>query len=147
MEVTPDPAIGYLGGSINIIWTIIKVEPTDKVINTRLYIGTKFEQENLLYAGRHPYLSNGDVAKKFRGRIKATFDDSKFTLTLNNLNFKDTLTFNLVINTEDVNFNPRPSSIKSVQIVQVTGEEFLLKVLQLILLINSIMKEIKHSLR
>ena len=107
----------------------MKVEPTDKVFNTRLYVGTKFEQENLLYAGLYPYLSNGDVAKKFEGRIKATFDDPKFTLTLSNSNFKDAVTFSLVINTEDVRFFPRQLSIKSVQIVQVKGEEFLLKVL------------------
>ena len=124
LEVTPDPAIGDLGGSIDIIWTITKVEPTDRVINTRLYIGTDFNQENVLYYGLPP-LTKADVAKTFGGRIKVTFDDPKFKLTLSNLNFKDTVTFTLVISTEDDSFNSRPNSIKSIKITEVRGEEIL----------------------
>ena len=124
MEVTPEPAIGDLGGSIDIKWTIRKVEPSDKAVNTRMYIGSNFTAENLIYQGLAG-LSEGEAAKDFGDRIKATFVDSTFTLTLSNLSYNDTITFTLLVNAEDALLNPRPVIITPVKIIEVRGRYLL----------------------
>ena len=142
LQVTPDPAIGDLGGSVDIIWTIMKVEPSDKVTNTRLYIGTNFTTEKLLYEGSGAAdLAEGDAAERFGNRMKATFEDPKYTLTLSNLNYNDTITFTLVVNLEDASLNPRQPSIRSIKIIKVRGKYFLRKILELITYFNSPLDE------
>ena len=53
LEVTPDPAIGVLEGSVKIKWTVRKVNQNDNIVNTRLYLGTNFLPNKLLYQGVH----------------------------------------------------------------------------------------------
>ena len=114
----------------------MKVETTDKVFNTRLYIGTNVTTEKLLYEGLVNFV-RGDAAKTFGDRIKANFKDPEYTLTLSNLRYNDTITFTLVVNQEDASFNPRSPTMKSFKIIEVRGKCFLQKILELITCINS----------
>ena len=109
----------------------MKLEQSDKVVNTQLYIGTNFTAEHILYQGLAG-LIKGDTTKTFGDRIKATFEDPNIRLTLSNLSFKDTLTFTLIVNLEYASLNTRPIIIKSVKIIEVSGKQVLLKMLQLI---------------
>ena len=115
MQVTPDSVIGVLGGSVDITWTVTKIDQDDVVSDTRLYFGTKFTKDNLL-------IQLKPAGDKFGGRIHATFKEPKFTLTLNNLSFNDTITFTLVVNQENgATLTPRPVNFKSVKILAIKG--------------------------
>ena len=122
LEVTPDSVIGVLGESVDITWTVTKIDQDDVVSDTRLYFGTKFTKDNLLYQGVAKLTQLKPAGDKFGGRIHATFKEPKFTLTLNNLSFNDTITFTLVVNQENgATLTPRPVNFKSVKILAIKG--------------------------
>ena len=116
---------GVLGGSVEITWTVTKMNQSDIVSDTRLFLSTKFTKKNLLYEGVAK-LSKLSLAKsKFGDRIQANFKEPKYTLTLSNLSYSDVITFTLVVNQEIGNtLKQRPLSIKSVTINEIKGEIF-----------------------
>ena len=120
-----------MGGSVNITWTIKKIDQSDLVSNTRLFLGTNFIHSNLLYRGS-VVLDKLEYAKrKFGGRIQAVFIEPNYTLTLRNLSFSDLITFILVVNQQiGSTLTPRPVTFKSVEINEVRGMYFLCKLLE-----------------
>ena len=122
LQVTPDSVIGVLGGSVDITWTVTKIDQDDVVSDTRLYFGTQFTKDNLLYQGVAKLTQLKPARDKFGGRIHATFKEPKFTLTLSDLSFNDTITFTLVVNQENgTTLTPRPVNFKSVKILAIKG--------------------------
>ena len=131
LQVTPSPAIGILGGSVDIPWTITKINQSDLVSNTRLFLGESFIPSNLLYRGSVVLDKLEYAERKFGDRIQAIFIEPNYTLTLRNLSFSDLITFILVVNQEiGGTLTPRPVTFKSVEINEVRGMYFLCKLLE-----------------
>ena len=125
MEATPDPVKGVLGESANITWTLNKALQTDKVADTRLFLGN-FTEEKLLYRGVNILAKQALAEEIFGDRIQAFFKEPHYTLTLSNLRFNDTFTFTLVVTQEiQGTITPRPAVSKSVTIIEVRGMCFL----------------------
>ena len=51
LELTQGSVIGVFGESVNITWTLRKVDQTDIVISTRLFL-ENFTENRLLYEGQ-----------------------------------------------------------------------------------------------
>ena len=114
--------IGVLGESIDIKWTLTKVDETDQVSSTRLFLGN-FTENKVLYEGVQRLIKQ-DLAKDIFGeRMQASFKEPVYTLTLRNLSFNDTYTFTLIIFQEiQGTITPRPVIAKSVAISEVRGK-------------------------
>ena len=125
LELTQDSVIGVFGESVNITWTLRKVDQTDVVISTRFFLGN-FTENRLLYEGAN-MLMKQNLAKVILGeRIQASFKEPIYTLTLNNLSYNDTFTFTLaVIQRIQSNIDLRPVVFKSAAISEVRGMYFL----------------------
>ena len=94
-------------------------------VSTRLYFGTRVTKDNLLYQGVAKLSKLKPTRNKFGDRIHATFKEPKFTLTLSNLSFNDSVTLTLVVNQENgATLIPRTVSLKSVKILEVRGAHF-----------------------
>ena len=117
--------IGFFGESVDIIWTLSSIDPTDKVVSTGLFLGN-FTDNKKLHEGVN-ILHKQELAKKMFGeRIQVSFKEPDYTLTLRNLSFSDTFTFTLVIIKEiQGTITQRPAAVKSVSISEVTGMCFL----------------------
>ena len=128
ISVTPNPAISVIGESIDISWTITKVDQSDVIVTARLYLGTSFASNKLLYQDIEP-LTKQDLANKMFGeRIHASFKESNYKLTLNKLNINDSANFTLVVNQEIIGtLKARPVLKKSVEVIVVTGMKFFFK--------------------
>ena len=120
VKVTPDPVIGIFGGSVDITWTLTKEAENDKINSVRIFLGNQSEG-NVLYEGVSKFTKLDYAKTNFGDRMKANFQDSKYTLTLSNLSFSDLFTFTLIVGTEDSSFKTRPNVIKSVKISEVRG--------------------------
>ena len=131
LQATPNPAVGVLGRSVDITWTIKKIDQSDLVNNTRLFLGENFIPSNLLYPGS-VVLNKLEYAKrKFGDRMQAVFIEPNYTLTLRNLGFSDLITFILVVNQEiSSTLIPRPVTFKSVKINEVRGMYLFSKLLE-----------------
>ena len=118
--------IGVLGGSVDITWTLTKVDQRDVVADTRLFQGASFRVDHLLYRGSVVLNKLDRAEKMFGNRVQASFTEPKYILKLNNLSFSDLITFTLVVNQEiGATLVPRPAIIKSVKIIEVKGIFFL----------------------
>ena len=125
LDVNPDLVIGVLGESVNITWTLRKVDQTDKVVATRLYLGN-FTDNKLLYEGVNTLTKQNLAKDTFGERIQASFKEPNYTLTLSNLSFNDAVTFTLVVSQEiQGTVKQRPTVFKSVAITEVRGMCFL----------------------
>ena len=131
LEVKPNPVTGVFGKSVDITWTIGKKDENDTIGNTRLYLGDSVLRQNLLYRGASPLDKLELAQSRFGDRIKASLEGEIYLLKLSNLSYNDTVWLTLAVNQEDANLNPRPVSIKSVQISKVKGMHFLRRILQL----------------
>ena len=115
---------GVYGRSIDITWRIIKKIDSDSIFNMRLFLGTNTAGNDKILYWR--LLKTSLAEKTFGGRIQVSLKGAEYTLTLNNLSFSDNLlTFTLLVNTEDINKNPRNVARKSVKITVVRGIYFL----------------------
>ena len=124
LDVDPDPVKGVFGEFVEITWTFTKVAQSDEVMNTRLFLGADPGGE-LLYSGV-PLIKLEDAKRRFGDRIKATWKEPQYTLTLSNLSFSDTITFSLAINSRiNGSIQERSVAFKSVQIIEVKGMYFL----------------------
>lgn len=128
IAVKPNPAISVIGESIDIAWTITKVDQSDIIVTARLYLGTSFASNKLLYQDIEP-LAKQDLANKMFGeRIHASFKEPNYKLTLNELNINDSVNFTLVVNQEIIGtLKARPVLKKSVEVIVVTGMKFFSK--------------------
>lgn len=128
LEVSPDPVVGVLGGSLEIKWTLKKFNQSDMVSSTRLYNGTSPTPPNLLYEGGTEFRKTDLAKTMFDERIQFDFKDPNYTLKLNNLTYSDKVTFTLVVGTQTstapIKFRPDPA-IKSVQVQEVRGIYFI----------------------
>ena len=121
LEVFQDPVIGVFGGSVDITWTIRKVEQTDKVVPTRLFLGN-FIDNKLLYDGVSVLTKHNLAKETFGDRIQVSFKERYYILTLDNLSFSDTVTFALALSQEiQGTVIQWPSGVKSVAISEVRG--------------------------
>ena len=121
LEVSQDPVIGVFGESVNITWTLTKVDQTDKVVSTRLFLGN-FTDNKLLFQGVNVLTKQNLVKEMFGERIQVSFKEPNYILTLDNLSFSDTVTFSLVISQEiQGTVIQRPAVFKSVAISEVRG--------------------------
>ena len=123
LDARPDTVIGVFGGSVNITWTLTKRAESDKITSVRIFLG-KPSEGNVLYGGVSTFIKKDYARTNFGDRIKASLEESKYRLSLNNLSFIDLSTFTLVVSTEDINFNRRPNMLKSVKIEEVKGMLF-----------------------
>ena len=115
---------GVLGGFVEITWSFTKAAQSDVVSNTRLFLSASPAGE-LLYSGVS-LIKSRDAERRFGDRIKATWKDLQYTLTLSNLSFSDTISFTLAINSRiNDSFTERNVLVKSVQIIEVKGMHFL----------------------
>lgn len=128
IAVTPNPAISVIGESIDISWTITKVDQSDIIVTARLYLGTSFASNKLLYQDIEP-LAKQDLANEMFGeRIHASFKEPNYKLTLNKLNINDSVNFTLVVNQEIIGtLKARPILKKSVEVIVVTGMKIFFK--------------------
>ena len=118
--------IGVLEGSVDITWKITKKVPSDTILSVRLFLGTNFTRDRILYEGFDTLTERTLAKATFGERIQATFNEPEFTLTLSNLSFSDALfTFTLLVNTEDIQSQTRPAANKSAKISVVRGIHFL----------------------
>ena len=125
LEVTPDPAMGVLEGSVKIKWTVRKADQTDAIASTRLYLGTNFTQNKLLYRGVNSLVKQSLADEMFGEQIQVTFKEPIYTLTLRKLNITDTVKFTLVMNPEmSATLKVRPILKKSVEVIVVKGMNF-----------------------
>ena len=92
LELTQDSVIGVFGESVNITWTLRKVDQTDVVISTRLFLGN-FTENRLLYEGVNMFMKQNLAKVIFGKSIQASFKEPIYTLTLSNLSYSDTFTF------------------------------------------------------
>ena len=121
LDVNRDSVIGVLGESVNITWTLGKVDQTDKVVSTRLFLGN-FTDNKLLYEGVSVLIKRNLAKEMFGERIQVFFKEPNYTLTLSNLSFNDAVTFTLVVNVEiQGTVTQRPAAVKSVAITEVRG--------------------------
>ena len=113
--------IGVFGESVNITWTLTKVDQTDKVVSTRLFLGN-FTDNKLLYEVVN-VLTKQNLAKEMFGeRIQVSFKEPNYMLTLDNLSFNDAVTFALLITQEiQGTVTQRPAVVKAVAISEVRG--------------------------
>ena len=117
---------GVLGGFVKITWTFTKSAQSDVVTNTRLFLGADPLGE-LLYLGVS-LIKLEDAERRFGDRIKATWKEPLYTLTLSNLSFSDTIEFFLAINSRiNDSLRERSVAVKSVQITEVKGMRFIFK--------------------
>ena len=124
LELTQDLVIGVFREPVNITWTLRKVNQTDVVISTRLFLGN-FTENSLLYEGANMFMKQNFAKVIFGERIQASFMEPIYTLTLSNLSYNDTFTFTLaVIQGIQSNINLRPVVIKSAAISEVRGMYF-----------------------
>ena len=124
--------MGVLGGSVDITWTLTKVDQRDVVVDTRLFLGADFRVDNLLYRGSVVLNKLDQAEKMFGGRIQASFKEPRYILKLSNLSFSDLITLTLVVNQEiGSTFVSRPAIFKSVKIIEVKGMDFIWKLLEL----------------
>ena len=125
LELTQDSVIGVFGESVNIAWTLRKVDQTDVVISARLFL-RNFTENRVLYEGANMLMKQNLAKVIFGERIQASFKEPIYTLTLSNLSYNDTFTFTLaVIQGIQSNINLRPVVIKSAAISGVRGMCFL----------------------
>ena len=125
LELTQDSVIGVFGESVNITWTLRKVDQTDVVISTRFFLGN-FTENRLLYEGANMLMKQNLAKVIFGERIQASFKEPIYTLTLSNLSYNDTFTFTLaVIQRIQSNIDLRPVVFKSAAISEVRGMYFL----------------------
>ena len=125
LELTQDSVIGVFGESVNITWTLRKVDQTDIVISTRLFLGN-FTENRLLYEGANMFMKQNLAKVIFGERIQASFKEPIYTLTLSNLSYNDTFTFTLVVIQRIQNsIGLRPVVLKSTAISEVRGMYFL----------------------
>ena len=118
--------MGVLGGSVDITWTLTKVDQRDVVVDTRLFLGADFRVDNLLYRGSVVLNKLDQAEKMFGGRIQASFKEPRYILKLSNLSFSDLITLTLVVNQEiGSTFVSRPAIFKSVKIIEVKGMDFI----------------------
>ena len=78
----------------------MKIEQINVIANTRLYLGTNFSSNNLLYQGVNNLIQQDAAKSLFGERIKAFFTEPTYTLMLTNLCFSDTVTFTLLVSSE-----------------------------------------------
>ena len=124
LAVTPNPAISVRGESINITWTLTKVDQSDVIVSTRLYLGTSFTSNKLLYHDIEPLVKQDLASKMFGERIHASFKEPNYKLTLSKLNINDSVNFTLVVNQEIIGtLKARPALKKSVEVIVVRGME------------------------
>ena len=128
LEVTPDPVIGVMGGSVDITWTFTKKAESDKIISVRIFFGNQTDGNLLYKSGDNNFIQQNYAKINYGERMEATFGELKYTLTLRNLSFSDLLTFTLIVTAEDRSFNTLPNEIKSVKIIEVRGRQFLSKI-------------------
>ena len=115
-----------MGKSLDITWTLRKVDPTDRIISISLYLGN-FTQNQLLYSGNDGLTKENLAIQMFGERIQTSFKELSYTLTLNNLNFTDAVTFTLEVIQRPANSGTlRPNALKSVAISVVRGMYFFL---------------------
>ena len=110
--------VGILGESVNVTWTLTKVDAADKIVNIRLFLENS-TNGNLLYDGSSGSDKKALATKMFGERIQTSFKEPNYTLTLNNLSFTDTVTFVLVV-IQQIGEDPtslRPVSVKSVAVI------------------------------
>ena len=118
--------MGVLGGSVDITWTLTKVDQRDVVVDTRLFLGANFRVDNLLYRGSVVLNKLDHAEKMFGGRIQASFKEPRYILKLSNLSFSDLITLTLVVNQEiGSTLVSRPAIFKSVKIIEVKGMDFI----------------------
>ena len=105
----------------------MKVNQNDNNVNTGLYLGTNFLPNKLLYQGVHNLIKYNPAKIIFGERIKASFKEPTYTLTLNNLEFNDKNTLTLLVISEKADTLLSKQKIgKSDKVSTVTGMHFLL---------------------
>lgn len=117
---------GVLGGSVDITWSVIKKGQSDLISSTRLY-ATSLTRTNLLYQGVTALSKQNSANLWFGDRIQIRYNEPKYTLSLTDLHFNDTVTFTLVVTLEDANLILVSNILKSTKIIAVTGMFFLEK--------------------
>ena len=85
---------------MNITWTITKIDQNDTVADTRLYIGTYFTKSKLMYQGVVKLMKLSPAKIMFGNRIRTTFKEPNYILTISNLCYNDTIIFTLVVKQE-----------------------------------------------
>ena len=125
LEATADSVTGFLGGSIEIAWTLTKKAVNDRILSSNLLLGNGSNQEVLYQKGTNDFEKQPYAEIIFGYRIQANFNGEKYTLILGNLSFSDLFTFTVVVNLADISFNPYPVLRKSVKISEVRGMQFL----------------------
>ena len=120
---------GVLGGSVDITWSVIKKGQSDLISSTRLY-ATSLTRTNLLYQGVTALSKQNSANLWFGDRIQIRYNEPKYTLSLTDLHFNDTVTFTLVVTLEDANLILVSNILKSTKIIAVTGMFFLENMLQ-----------------
>lgn len=118
---------GVLGGSVDITWSVIKKGQSDLISRTRLYLGTSLTRTNLLYQGVTALSKQNSANLWFGDRIQIRYNEPKYTLSLTDLHFNDTVTFTLEVTLIDANIILVSNIVKSTKIIAVTGMFFLEK--------------------
>ena len=113
-----------MGESLDITWTLRKVDQADQIISIKLLLGN-FTESKVLYDGTSGLTKRNLAKKMFGERMQASFKTPDYTLTLSNLRFNDTFTFTLAVFQQIRNtVEQRPITLKSVAISVVKGMYF-----------------------
>ena len=125
LKTTADSVTGFLGGSIEIAWTLTKKAVNDRILSANLRLGNGSIQEVLYQKGTNDFEKQPYAEINFGYRIQANFNGEKYILILSNLSFSDLFTFTVVVNLANIRFNPYPVLRKTVKISEVRGMQFL----------------------
>ena len=122
--VAPDPVVGVLKESVDITWTLRRVDQADRIITISLYLGN-YTENKYLYDGTHGLTKMKLANEMFGERIQTSFKEPDYILTLRNMSFTDAVTFSLAV-VQRVGNAPslRDIALKSVAISVVRGMYF-----------------------
>ena len=118
--------MGILEQPLHISWLLKKSNISDKIFNTRLYLGKTLVPDKLLYTGVIPLNKENLTKQEFGNHIKASFKEPYYYLSIDKWHFTVRVTFTLVINQEEsATLEPRPVLTNSVEIIPAKGINFL----------------------
>lgn len=133
LSVTSKTLKGEVGGSIEVTWTVFKVNQSYIISSAKLFLGTTTIPEYQLYSGVLKQTKQDFAIDQFGDRIEAKFKDPNYTVTLNNLNYTDISTqFTLVVDVRTPTGQLKAQVRETVEITEVKGMYFFWKILHFV---------------
>ena len=122
LEVSSDLVTGELRNSLILIWSVNKLEKTDKIQASLLVLGNSTTGE-ILFTGINPIIESPSVKSDFAGRLTAAWDGTNFKVKLTKLLYSDSVAFTYIVSQiANDNVTPRGGMLfKTITITEVRG--------------------------